>query len=274
MMRKAAALAMPTPELLVNAFARFNEASDRLEARYSALAREAESLREQLRLKDIEIKKAERLATLGETAAALAHEVRNPLGAIRLFVSLLKEDLADRPDSLEILNQVDTSVSALDGVVSNILQFAKGKDLALAPVNLHSIIEEQARTWHFAHPQVGMELDLRANAYLLGNEDALRQVFYNLCLNASQAMKFRGTICMSTTDTDTGGVRVTIADSGPGIPERLLATLFDPFVTGRNEGTGLGLAIVKKIIEQHRGTVRAGNRSQGGAEFEVLLPRR
>jgi phosphoglycerate-specific signal transduction histidine kinase len=118
---------------LVEVMERFNESSSKLELRHTALMREVEDLREQLRAKDEEIKRSERLAVLGETAAALAHEVRNPLGAMSLFVSMLKGDLGERPQSIELVEEIEKSISSLNQVVSNVLHFAKNNKLNLSP---------------------------------------------------------------------------------------------------------------------------------------------
>lgn len=253
------------------AFDRFNDSSSRLEARYQTLLEETKSLRERLRQKDLEVKRAERLSLLGETAAALAHEVRNPLGAIKLFISLLRRDVSDRPGAVKLINQVDTSISALDNVVSNILQFSRDKKPTFAPVNVHAILQEQMIAVRPSESsKVFFETDFRGNPFCFGHDSSLRQVFYNLLLNGCQAMRWNGTIKITTSDSE-DGLSITITDSGPGIPEEALDNIFDPFFTTKNEGTGLGLAIVRQIIDQHEGRISASQK--GGAEFTVVLPR-
>ncbi len=258
---------------LLDAFERFTQASSRLEEKYLELQRETEDLKRELREKDETIRRSERLSMLGETAAGIAHEVRNPLGAIKLFLSMLKKDLHDRPACGRLVNEIERSVTNLDQVVSNILSFAGQKDLALAPLNLHSLIREQRE--HFvAGPaaQATIELNLSGNPFIFGNDHALRQVFYNLLLNALQATRYRGRVRIEVKDTTQAQVQISICDNGPGVAPELLGRVFDPFVTDKNEGNGLGLTVVRKIIEQHGGTVHVCNR--GGAEFSILLPRR
>ena len=256
---------------LAVAFRRFSAASARLERRYAALQRETESLRAQLRIKDLEIKRAERLALLGETAAALAHEVRNPLGAIKLFVSLLRRDLEDRPDSLRLAGEIDKSVTALDNVVSNILHFSKDERESFGPVNLHALLQEQLE--HLAAGGEGgvrFITDLRGNPYVNGNEHSLRQVLSNLLLNAVQAVRPSGSVKILSRD-EKEALSLVVHDDGPGIAPEILDRLFDPFVTTKSNGTGLGLAIEKKIVGRHGGRVEAVN--QGGACFTLTLPR-
>lgn len=259
------------PAALSEAFERFSEASGRLEQKYNQLLEETRVLRETVKAKDIEIKRQERLAMLGETAAAIAHEVRNPLGAMKLFVSLLKSDLADRPESLKLVEQIDTSIVSLNHVVSNILQFSRERTMPVGPINLHSIIQEQVHAFPRTEVnQATFTLSLGASPFMLGNDGGIRQVFYNLILNAMQATSYRGHIEIVTSDEESG-IRVTVKDSGAGIPQEMLEKIFEPFVTTKNEGTGLGLAIVKQIVEFHGGTIAACN--EAGAMISIFFPR-
>ena len=260
-----------TIEALKDAFERFSESSTRLEERYQLLMEETAILRESLRQKDVEIKRHERLSLLGETAAALAHEVRNPLGAIKLFLSLLGKEVDKKPEALALIGQINLSITTLDNVVSNILQFSKDRKLTFAPVNMNSLIKEQLLSFPRSDSnRVSVALNLVGNPFVLGNESALRQVLYNLILNAHQAMKYSGTIRIETRDEE-DALAIIISDSGPGIPGEVSEKLFDPFVTTRNEGTGLGLAIVKRIVTQHNGSINVMSRN--GAIFTIVIPR-
>ena len=257
--------------LLEEAFERFHEAGARLEERYTELQRETDLLRLQLAEKDREVKRAERLATLGEMAAAVAHEVRNPLGAIKLYVSLVKQDLEELGGSLDLVNQIDRSITSLDRVVSNILQFSSDKDDEVAPINIHSIINEQIVTLkNISGEGLRIVQELSGNPFLCANEHSLRQVFYNLFYNAMQALKDQGELRVQVEDFESD-VKITVSDDGPGVAEEVMEKVFDPFVTTRQEGTGLGLAIVKKIVTQHGGQISV--RNDKGAVFEIVLPR-
>lgn len=274
----ATKLALSTGEapskLLEDAFERFTESSMLLQEKYELLSQESEALRQQLKEKDKEIERATKLATLGETAAAMAHEIRNPLGAIKLFTSLLRSDIADKPDSLDILRNIDDSINSLDHVVSNILQFSKNQKPSFGPLNLHAIIQEQIEEVLRSRHNIKSDLALDANPFLRGNDHALRQLFRNLFINAAQAMKSRGSLIVKSYDCPDNCIEVLVKDAGPGIPEELLSTIFEPFITSKNEGTGLGLAIVKQIVDQHDGNIIASNRSDhSGAVFIVRLPR-
>ena len=261
-------------EQLKQAFDQFNESSGRLQVRYDELQEEVKDLRSELQLKEDEIKRAEKLATLGETAAALAHEVRNPLGAMRLFMSLLRDDVQDRPESLQIVNHVEKSISDLDHVVSNILHFAKSQPLVLQPLNIHSLISETCEFFERSkHPDqtFSIRTKLQGSPFIRGSEHSLRQVLRNLIQNALESTRHCGDVEIATSDVDNKSLLLTIADSGPGIPDELLATIFEPFVTGRTEGTGLGLAVVHQIVAEHNATITVKN--ENGARFYIEFPR-
>ncbi|MCO6431758.1 MAG: hypothetical protein J5J00_12945 [Deltaproteobacteria bacterium] len=269
-MQVAKSLPIADRRELEQAFAKFSEASHKLEAKYEELLKETEILRSALREKEQEVRRAERLSMLGETAAALAHEVRNPLGAMRLFLSLLRREVGERGDAANYVNQIDKSISTLDNVVSNILQFSKTQNVAMGPLNLNALILEQVALFGGPAPQIEIVTELHAAPYIIGNEHGLRQMIYNLLLNSMQAMKNPGRITVSTKDDD-DGIVVCFKDEGPGIPADKLSRIFDPFYTTKSEGTGLGLAVVKQIVIQHSGSVSAANND--GAVFEVRFPR-
>jgi signal transduction histidine kinase len=253
---------------------RFNESSEKLELRHSALMQEVNELREQLERKEEEIKRSERLAMLGETAAALAHEVRNPLGAITLFISMLKSDIEDRPQALELVEEIDKSIASLEHVVSNVLHFAKSNKLQRGPVNVHSVLREVHS--HFSslyEPASTIELSLVGNPFIVADDQALRQCLYNLITNALQVTSYRGAVKIEAGESSDGeAVTITVRDNGPGIADEMIARVFEPFASGRSGGTGLGLSIVKRIVEAHGGTIVV--RNAPGAEFTISLPRR
>lgn len=264
-----------TPAFLASAFARFEEASSRLEERYSSLKIESEKLRAELIKKEAEVRKAEKMAVLGQTAAALAHEIRNPLGAIKLFMSLLREDVAGMPGTLGLCDEVNRSIVTLDRVISNVLQFAKDKECALSPVNLNNILSEEISLFKRMDRDGGLRItiSLAERGFILGNDGLLRQLIANIFTNAAQATQHKGEIRVSTeivANDNSESLKLVIADSGPGIKAEVMPKLFEPFVTGRAEGTGLGLAVVKNIIERHGANIEV--RNNPGAEFSILFP--
>jgi signal transduction histidine kinase len=252
---------------------RFNESSSKLELRYEALMQEVDQLRKQLAAKEEEIKRSERLSMLGETAAALAHEVRNPLGAITLFISMLKADLKDRPQSVNLVEEIEKSITSLNAVVSNVLHFAKNNTLHRGPMNVHSLVQEVVQ--HFISlygTSAIFALNVSGNPFIVADAESLRQCLYNLFTNALQVTSYQGEIYVCVSDAgDEGAVQIVVSDNGPGIPPEIMPRIFEPFASGRREGTGLGLSIVKRIVEAHGGSIVA--RNSPGAEFSMSLPR-
>ena len=130
-----------SPEVfLKHSFSNFISSAKKLEKNYDLLKQEVVKLKEELKQKDLEIKRKENLATIGQTASAIAHEIRNPLGAMKLFISILKSDLKENFQVQDTLKQIDICISSLDNVVSNVLQFSKNNKNSFSPINIISII--------------------------------------------------------------------------------------------------------------------------------------
>ncbi len=265
---KLASLSAPSPEIisgftadqLVGAFTRFSQASKQLEAHYEILRQETEALKARLRQKDEQIAQQTRLATLGQTAAALAHEIRNPLCAMRLFLSLLREESQENPQAMQLVVHMDRTMKALDHVVENVLHFAKDNRASFAVVNLHAILQELGEMLaQQAGSNLVVKYSLEASPYVRGNEHALRQAFANLLTNAAEATRYAGVVQVDTRDREAGGTEIVITDNGPGFEPQIMEHLFEPFVTGKREGTGLGLAVVKKILDQHAAQISISN---------------
>ena len=255
---------------LQSAFERFRISSTRLEARHRRLQEEIRQLQAELERKDVELAKQARLATLGEMAALVAHEVRNPLGAMKLFLSLLRGETPESPGAMGLLNQLDGCVEQLDRVVTNILLFSRERMLTLGPCNLHGILAEQAMILETrSGGTFKVALDCASPLFLRANEEALRTIFSNLFLNALEASGGNGSLSVQVIREESEVV-VHVRDSGPGIPAEILPRIFEPFVTGKNAGTGLGLALVQQMMNCHGGTVHAEN--QGGAHFTLRFP--
>lgn len=218
----------------------------------------------------------ERLAAVGELAATVAHEVRNPLAGIRGGCEILLEGYPEGDSRHEIGQEILRQVDRLNGTVHELLLFARPKSLDPVPTDLHALIDRAVRIAREGRAGCRVEVE---RAYDPGLPPAeidphqMEQVFLNLYLNACQLQAGSGRVRFQT-QHDARTVTVSVRDWGPGIPGDRLDQIFKPFYTTRAQGTGLGLAVVKKIVEAHGGTVEASNHESGGAEFVVRLPLR
>ncbi len=255
----------------------YNEVTDRLRQSHDVLAREVCRLREELREKNIELQRRERLADLGEMAAGVAHEIRNPLGGMQLFASLLDRDLEDRPKERGIVRKMSAAIVGLDKIVSDILAFSADTGLAMETVYAGKLIN--AALDHAA-PQVesyGIEVvvdESLSSVELVCDGAQIERALANLILNAVDAAGPSGHVWVTR---EAGGdetrLGICVADDGPGIAPEAMQRVFNPFYTTKETGTGLGLAIVHRIAESNGGTVSAGARRGGGAAFVLSIPR-
>jgi signal transduction histidine kinase len=238
------------------------------------------------------MKERDRLAALGEMAAGLAHEIRNPLGAIKGAAQYL-DPAALREGDAEILQIIVEEVNRLDGVVAQFLDYSKpiperGSD-KLAASDLNDVL---ARTFKLVEPSlpanVRLELDLEPQLPpVLADAEQLKQVFINLALNALQAMPDGGRLTVSTRrprqPLELGlseampryaaeTVEVRFSDTGAGIPEDARDRIFIPFYTTKSKGTGLGLAITQRIVKAHGGSIEVQSRLGEGSEFILRFP--
>jgi PAS domain S-box-containing protein len=227
-------------------------------------------------------KRTEKLTAMGELAANVAHEIRNPLGSIELFASLLMKDLKDRR-SRERVSQIIASVRNVDNKISNLLLFTKKREPLMKKVDLHIILEEVISFCEEIVAQEGVSLSMRyapGAARVQGDAEMLKQVFLNVILNAFQAMPGGGALEIETRMIEAAEnppaaeplVEVRFSDTGIGIPAEHLVRVFDPFFSTREKGPGLGLAIVHSIIDMHGGFIDVESREGGGTLFSIMLP--
>lgn len=223
-----------------------------------------------------ELVKAEKLAAVGELAAGVAHEINNPMAIIRGNAEVLLMDLPPDNPNREEAEIIAQQVGRVEGIVGNLLSFARQQRKALRRVDIDRILDEILR--QVGH-QVSLEsIELRrqfsiGTAGIEGDENQLRQVFTNLIVNAVQAMEQGGTLTVrSAWDQAAGTCRVEIGDTGNGIPPERLKDIFTPFFTTKQTGNGLGLSVSYGIVENHGGTITVSNPPEGGSLFVVTLP--
>ena len=228
-----------------------------------------------------------RLAALGEMAAAIAHEVKNPLGGIEVMAGILRRQLTDSPEAQDVLADIIKEAKMANVIVQEVLAFVRPLRLQVEDVSVADVVRD-AITMAESHSQkghiqirVGVPESLRP---IQGDPHQLRQIFTNFVTNAFEAMNGTGTIEItalaldgeeeSSTAEQTPGpmVMITITDTGPGIPPEVVDRIFSPFFTTKPQGSGLGLAIVRKIVDAHDGRIDVGERPGGGTIFRVTLP--
>lgn len=263
--------------ILVNRFATENR---RQVQRYQDLSETLEQTNRELRRAEAEIRRAERLAALGQLSAGLAHEIRNPLGVIKGSAEMLSQKLQGaNPLAGELAGYISTEVNRLNSLVARFLDFARPSRLDLTAQQMTEIVDRALESARSQMPVAHVHVERRYPAKLPEAQvDAqlCEQVFVNLILNAFQAMDGTdGKLIISACSDSSGGkpgIAVQLEDTGPGVPPELREQIFNPFFTSKKDGVGLGLAIVAKIVDDHRGWIRLETDASLGAKFRVFLP--
>jgi len=237
-----------------------------------------EQLEERERLRD-------RLAALGEMAAAIAHEVKNPLAGIEVMAGILKRQLAESPDAQSILGDIIKEAKMANAIVLEVLDFVRPIRLQVENASIADAIRDSVSLAEGHVPRGDVRVNVELPEYLpaiQGDPHQLRQIFTNLLMNAFEALNGDGTVTIAaaavTEEGPAGGesqgpmVQVEVTDNGPGMPADVLDKIFSPFFTTKPQGSGLGLAIVRKIVDAHDGRIDVGVLDTGGTRFRVMLP--
>ncbi|RMH29956.1 MAG: hypothetical protein D6692_03650 [Planctomycetota bacterium] len=265
----------------------FNEVTSKLERTHAQLRGEVRRLSAELREANEALQRSKRLAALGEMAAGIAHEVRNPLGSIGLYARMLEEDLGDRPDCLAIAEKISAAVRGLNAVVGDVLTFAK--ELRVRPVvcDAGELLARAAA----GCPDLGGVVEVASCEPIEFECDqsmvhqALLNVVRNACDANAAAGGSRVLLSAARGFVDPGdadpvpGVVIRVRDEGDGFPPGAIERVFNPFFTTRAAGTGLGLPIVHRIVDAHGGRVALFNNDRDepgsrGATVELRLPLR
>ncbi len=240
-----------------------------------------EQLEERERLRD-------RLAALGEMAAAIAHEVKNPLAGIEVMAGILKRQLTESEDAQSILRDIIKEAKMANAIVLEVLDFVRPIRLQVERIALADVVRDaiSMAESHVPRGLVQVETKLPEDlAPLQGDPHQLRQLFTNLLTNAFEAMggiglvKLHATQVQAEEEPTAGGdsqpgpmIQVEVADNGPGIAGDVVDRIFSPFFTTKPQGSGLGLAIVRKIVDAHDGRIDVSAPATGGTRFVVTLP--
>ncbi|MFG1403746.1 sensor histidine kinase [Xanthobacter sediminis] len=238
---------------------------------FNAMAAQLQKLREM----EAALRHRSQLAALGQAAAVIAHEIRNPLGIIKTSAELVRRKTAMAPAEDRLMGFVLDEVVRIDRLVEELLNFARPAQCSAVPVDL---VNETVRpALGFVETEAlrrGISLAVRlpdTPVTILGDADQLHQALLNLILNAMEAAGRDGHVIVRVREEE-GHVAVEVEDNGPGVPQEVRGTLFDPFVTTRVNGTGLGLATVRSIVEAHQGEVTYADAPEGGAVFTLRFP--
>lgn len=250
-------------------------ATVRLEQTHEALRAEVARLTDELEKKNRELARKNRLADLGQMASHVAHEVRNNLVPVALYLSVLRRRVANDAGAIDVVAKVESGLTSLDATVNDLLNFAAERDPRLTPVPVRSLVTDLHASLRpqLAAQDIGWQTDVADDLLVVADRDMLRRAVLNLSLNALDAMPDGGLLFV-TARRDASSVSIEVSDTGPGLSDEARERAFEPFFTTKSTGTGLGLAIVYRMAEAHGGEIVAGNRASGGAVFTLRLPHR
>jgi PAS domain S-box-containing protein len=242
---------------------------------------QVEQLEERERLRD-------RLASLGEMAAGIAHELKNPLAGIEVMAGLLRRQVPDSRDAQSLLADILSEAKLANAIVVEMLEFVRPVRLQVERTDLRDVVQQSVTMAESKVPRrdVVVRINLQPGLPMIESDHhQLSQVFTNLVANAFEALDGKGQITISATTSaieadpafagihpPTPAVLIEVADDGPGVPAELTDRIFNPFFTTKVTGTGLGLAIVRKIIDAHDGRIDVSSTPQTGTKFRVTLP--
>lgn len=238
----------------------------------------------QIRDLEEEMRRKEWLASLGEMSAGMAHEIRNPLGALAGAMQMLRKDLHADETSQRLMDIAIREATRLDTIITEFLQYARPPALNLGEYDLNKLLAETLDlVQHEARTRTNIRIETKpSQEALVGqvDQDQLKQVFWNLATNAFDAMPKGGQLTIATgcRSIDAGGrkgdvIEISFQDSGEGISKKNLDNIFLPFFTTKKQGSGLGLAAVHRIVDLHGGWIKVESKEHEGSRFVVCLPR-
>jgi len=230
------------------------------------------------------MRKVEGLALTGELAAGIAHEIRNPMASISGSIQMLKDDLEKNDVNKRLMDIILREINRLNDLVSDFLIFARPKPLDICAFNFNQLIIESVELFKNSskwNEKINIKVEINKDINVISDPDQIRQVLWNILLNAADAIKEGGRIiihagvddnCTEFFEPGQTIVKVIVRDTGKGFNEKTLSKIFTPFFTTKEGGSGLGLAIVSRIVTGLKGRVSGRNHPEGGAEITVMLP--
>jgi two-component system sensor histidine kinase PilS (NtrC family) len=229
----------------------------------------------EMREMELQVKQAERLATIGTIAAGVAHELRNPLASISGSIELLRSGAEDPADSAALMDIVTREVGRLDSLISELLEYTNPRPRQAVRFDLVELIRETLRVFSQDKKVEGVSVELETRdqpIHVTADPAKLRQVLWNLLRNAVEAARAGGGTVAVELSRSQEQALIDISDDGPGIAGDAVARIFEPFYTTRSGGTGLGLAIVRNIVSDHGGDIDVETEVGRGSRFSVSLP--
>jgi signal transduction histidine kinase len=243
-----------------------------------ALTSDVIQARSKLEHSRIQLTRAEKLAAVGELAASVAHEIRNPLTSIKLWLYSIRQSVADNSEVDSRCALVSDEVTRLDRIIGNFLEFSRPPEVHVRQCGISTLLEKTMElfTPRMQQSRIKCSCEIKPGLpQVMADPCQLRQVVGNLLANAVDAMPGGGSLRISAdAEKDQGkdAVIVRVADTGPGIPECAITRIFDPFFSTKPHGTGLGLAIATRIMEQHHGRLTIESSTGDGTTFAISIP--
>jgi len=256
-------------------FSKRNDEIGDLGRNFNYMMQQLRESREEIeRLHRTQMSRAEHLATLGEMATGLAHEIRNPLAGIAGVIEIIGRDLPSNSPARVVVKDVRLEVAQINRILTDLLETARPHPPQIHSSDLNTTVEHAvmlARQQVLSRP-IKIELQQAPDLPEVEHDsDQIHQVLLNLLLNAVQAIEGPGTVRVEIGSRD-GGASVVVSDTGRGIPAQNLSNIFRPFYTTKGNGTGLGLSLARRIVEEHHGRIEVSSEVGKGSKFEVVLP--
>jgi signal transduction histidine kinase len=230
----------------------------------------------QVKALEEKLRQADRLAALGTLSAGLAHEIKNPLSAIKTFVQLIPQKIGNRAFMEKFNITVPREIDRINHLVEDLLELTRNRVRPLVNLKLDALIHQviDLHGEELKRRQVALEVRLEEGIPpMRGDTETLSRAFSNLIINATQAMPNGGTLSISSRfDSSSSSVEITFEDTGIGMDEITARNVFNPFFTTKDKGVGLGLALTRKIIEDHQGRIRVASQMGKGTAFILVLP--
>lgn len=225
-----------------------------------------------------QLQRADKLASLGQISAGIAHEINNPLGIILGYAQLIMKGRPAESQDLRDLRTIEKQARNCKKIVEDLLKFARAAETTMGLMDVNKSLREVITLLNRQFQRENIAVDTRLDPDLplaAGDSEKMKQVFMNLLVNAKQAISGQGSISVGTeTVPESSSIRITVSDSGCGVPDEILEKIFDPFFTTKpvGEGTGLGLAVSYGIVQEHGGSIEVQSAKGKGTTFTIVLP--